>query len=284
MNLNNQKILLIIIAITIITIPLVYFTGGGFRIAFSLIVLLFCPGYSLLAALLPGCSEIKLLERIALSLGVSIAVVSVIGLILHYTPFGLGLNSVHITTTVFILIAAIIGWYRAGRIKQEKEHAESAGLFYHWQRLKRLPRTDRVLTVTLMAIIVVCIGIFCYVVFTPTQGEHYTEFYILDAQGTTVDYPDEVIIGESLQFTVGVVSHEENPTVYRIEVIMNGIEVNSVVTGIIGQNEQWHDVISFIPEQAGSDQKVELWLYKQGETQPYNEDSLHFYINVSGAG
>ena len=249
-----------------------------------MIVLLYCPGHSLLAALFPGRREIKLPERTALSLGISVALISIIGLILHYTPFGLGLNSVYITTTIFILIMASIGWYRAGRVKQEKEPVASVTLLDRWQRLKKRSRIDIVLTTTLTAVVMICIGMFCFVAFTPTAGEHYTEFYILDAQGMTTDYPEELTIGETVQFTVGVVSHEENPMVYRIEVIMNGIEVNSIETGVMKQDEQWQDIISFIPEQAGNNQKVELWLYKQGEAQPYNEEALHYYVNINGAG
>ena len=50
---SKRKILLIIALVTIIAVPLVLLTSGGFRIAFSLVVLLFCPGYVLLDALFP---------------------------------------------------------------------------------------------------------------------------------------------------------------------------------------------------------------------------------------
>ena len=58
------------------------------RIIPGLLLVLFLPGYSLIAALFPGRGDPDGIERIALSFGVSIAVVPLIGLALNYTPFG----------------------------------------------------------------------------------------------------------------------------------------------------------------------------------------------------
>jgi len=280
-KLDNRKILLTVAGITILSLPIVLLTSGFFRIGFSLAVLLFCPGYALLVALFPKRRELKLIERVAFSLGISIAVVSVIGLSLYYTPLGLGLNSTFITTTVITVIAAAIGWYRTGRVSPFEDNPNRLNNVR--QQLNRLPQIDKTLTVTLAAVIIICAGIFCFVAFIPNEGEQYTEFFILDEQGTTINYPDTFVLGETGRFTLGVISHEENPTAYHIEVTINGSMLISLDTGTLAPEEKWQDTVSFTATQTGTNQKVELWLYKQGESQPYNTDSLHFYIDVSEA-
>lgn len=54
------------------------------RVLLALPLVLFIPGYSLIAALFPTDEDLDLIERIALSFGLSIAVVPLIGLGLNY--------------------------------------------------------------------------------------------------------------------------------------------------------------------------------------------------------
>src|SRR5207245_4585088 len=52
----------------------------------AIVLVLFAPGYVLVAALFPRDVEIDWIERIALSFGLSIAVVPLLGLFLNFTP------------------------------------------------------------------------------------------------------------------------------------------------------------------------------------------------------
>lgn len=65
----------------------------------SIYVLCF-PGYTVVRAILPR-GELKNIERIALSLGMSLASVSFIGLLLAYTPGGI--STVSVTLSIFAL-------------------------------------------------------------------------------------------------------------------------------------------------------------------------------------
>lgn len=60
------------------------------RVPIGLLMVLFVPGYVLIAALFPKREDLDGIERIALSFGLSIAVVPLIGLGLNYTPWGSG--------------------------------------------------------------------------------------------------------------------------------------------------------------------------------------------------
>ena len=58
------------------------------------------------------------LERIALSFAMSIAVVPLLGLILNYTPWGIRLEPILYSVASFILITSIIAWLRQKRLPQ----------------------------------------------------------------------------------------------------------------------------------------------------------------------
>jgi uncharacterized membrane protein len=64
----------------------------------------FVPGYCFIAALFPKDSDLDLTERIALSLGISIAIVPLIGLGLNFTPFGIRLGPILISLTILSLV------------------------------------------------------------------------------------------------------------------------------------------------------------------------------------
>jgi hypothetical protein len=85
--------------------PIVYL-----RYVLGIILVLWLPGYSLIKALFPE-KEIDNIERTALSIGMSLALVPITGLILHYTPWGIETTPVTLsllTLTAIFATAAII--------------------------------------------------------------------------------------------------------------------------------------------------------------------------------
>jgi hypothetical protein len=76
------------------------------RYAFGGLLVLFLPGYSLIELLYPKKNELDGLTRFALSIGLSLALVIIVGLILNYTPFGIRLLpiAVSLSFTVVILL------------------------------------------------------------------------------------------------------------------------------------------------------------------------------------
>jgi len=78
------------------------------RYVLGTIFVLFLPGYSLIKALFPE-KELDNVERTALSLGMSIALVPITGLILNYTPWGIRTTPVTLSllalTTIFATAA-----------------------------------------------------------------------------------------------------------------------------------------------------------------------------------
>ena len=89
------------------------------RIIFGLPLVLFLPGYSLIAALFPRKDDLDGIERIALSFGLSIAITPLLGLALNYTPFGIRLSPVLIVLSVFTIALAIGAYIRRAMIPEE---------------------------------------------------------------------------------------------------------------------------------------------------------------------
>jgi len=118
------------------------------RVALGLPFVLFFPGYTLIAALFPGREDLDGIERVALSFGLSIAVVPLIGLILNYTPWGIRLYPILISLMFFILAMSLLGWYRRKKLPEEKRLALVLNITPpDWKGMSRL---DRVLSILLV--------------------------------------------------------------------------------------------------------------------------------------
>ncbi len=76
------------------------------------IFVLYLPGYVVVEALFPEKKELSGIERLALSLGLSLAIVPLLGLVLNYTPWGIRLNPITITLSLAILALGLLATYR----------------------------------------------------------------------------------------------------------------------------------------------------------------------------
>ena len=109
------KDLAILILLTLLCMPFVLMpplNETPIRILLGLPLVLFLPGYSLIAALFPRKADLDGLERTALSFGLSIAVVPLLGLALNYTPFGIRLSPVLVVLSVFTIVLAAVAYVR----------------------------------------------------------------------------------------------------------------------------------------------------------------------------
>ena len=82
------------------------------RIVAGLVFVLYVPGYVLIEALYPKAAELERLERFGLDIGLSLALVPLVGLVLNYTPWGIRLESVFAS---LILLSSVLGFYAVYR-------------------------------------------------------------------------------------------------------------------------------------------------------------------------
>jgi hypothetical protein len=81
------------------------------RYALGGVFILFLPGAMLMAALYPR-GDMDGLERLALSIGLSLAVVPLVGLVLNYTPWGIRLTPVMLSLAFFAEVMALAALVR----------------------------------------------------------------------------------------------------------------------------------------------------------------------------
>jgi uncharacterized membrane protein len=280
MQLKAKHVLYGINVLTVaLILVIVFFPTNVLRVILGLPLVLFFPGYTLIVSLFPRKASLDSIEKVALSFGLSIAVVPLIGLALNYTPWGIHLNSILISITLFIVIFSVLAWLRQSRLTEAERPSLSIPLRF-WSR-RSLP--DKILSVALVVAIFGAIGTAGYVIAVPKTGERYTEFYVLGSDGTAENYPRDLKLGDTGSVTLGIVNHEGVETSYRVEVKVDGELNNSVDPLVLAPEEKYENEVSFTPRKLGANQNVEFLLYRNGQTDVYLR--LHFWLNVvSGSG
>ncbi len=192
------------------------------RVVFALPVVLFIPGYCLIAALFPGNGDIDGIERVALSFGLSIAVVPLIGLALNYTPWGIRLDPIVVSLVIFTVVMALIAQYRRFLLPEEARFRVPFRSMADGVReeffTKQGTRLDRALSIILLVAIVAAVGTTIFVIAVPKEGEKFTEFYILGAEGKAADYPEDLFVGRPDQVIIGIGNHEYRNVTYVTEI------------------------------------------------------------------
>jgi len=96
------------------------------RNVFGVIFVLFLPGYAFTKALFPvnmpaktSTKDLETILQIALSIGMSIALVSIVGLLLYYSPWGLYLTPIVLSLFALTLAFATAAVVRKYDIKRE---------------------------------------------------------------------------------------------------------------------------------------------------------------------
>ncbi len=108
-----------LIALTLISIELSGYIPlfKYLRYVLGSLFVLFIPGYVTIEALYPRKNDLSSLERLALSIGLSLAIVPLIGLILNYTPWGIRLNPILVALTLYSIAIAIVAIIRKYRLE-----------------------------------------------------------------------------------------------------------------------------------------------------------------------
>jgi len=264
--------LLVIVLGAIIIFPL----SDVVRIILGTPFVFFFPGYALVAALFPKKEGVGGIERVALSFGLSIAVVPLIGLILNATPWGIGLESSLYSVASFIFITSVIAWFRWRRLPaSERFNIEFQMTMLGWGK----SAWDKALSVVLVLTILGALATVGYIIAIPKVGESFSELYILGLEGKAADYPSELIVGEEGRVIVGITNNEHKTVSYRVEVRIDGEKNNEIGPIMLEHGERWEGEASFVPQVPGENQKVEFLLYKNGEDEPYMEP-LRLWVDV----
>lgn len=281
----------LIAGFTIVTMASIYLpvvNETPLRSILGLIMALFIPGYSLIAALFPGKTDLGGIERAGLSVGLSIFVTPLIGLGLNFTQWGIRLGPLVVCLAVVSLgccAAANIRRHRvnpADRFCVDLTHIykKSTAVLFQGDQ----DRLDRVLSLFILLCIIASVATLAFVIMTPKTGEKFTQFYILGPDGKADNYPANLHLGDSKPVIVGITNNEYRDVTYDLVVALND---NSGVSQLyadrftLANNQTLEKPVTLAPDRAGTNLKIEFLLYTDGNmSAPYRE--LHLWTNVTG--
>ena len=286
------------------------------RIPIGLFFLLFVPGYALVAALFPEAEpsttsvggmptlSIDRFDRAGLSLGLSIAVVPILGLVLTLTPWGLTAVSFTVLLSACTVALAGVAAYRRLRLPETERFRVP---YREWVATARGgivesdSKVDVALIVLLVVSIVLAFGSVAYAVGTTSHGETYSELYILmeDDDGELVSdgYPTEFESGDSEEVVLGVANHERQAVNYTIVLVEQDVETTNNETIVHSQeeldwvstqlshNETWLHEHEIAPTMTGDEIRI-AWLLYLGDDVPEDlstdtaDHFVHFWIDV----
>jgi len=199
------------------------------RIIIGIPFLLFIPGYMLIFIFFPMKNDYKGingLERIGLSFGFSIAIVSLLGLLLNFTPWGIQLISVLLAVFFLIESLGLIAFYRWKTTSPEKRFSISVDT----SQFKSSSKIEKILTIFIFLSIVLALSSVVYIIVQPKVGEAFTDFYILPPNKNATNYPyryieknanlESIVIyaEQNTSFILGLINHEYKTIDYTIEV------------------------------------------------------------------
>ena len=310
----------VLVFLTIAAVVLPGIRTTPLRVLFGLPFVLFVPGYAFIAALFPeqghGPSDeetpdagsstrgIDGIERVALSFGLSIAIVPLIGLILNFTPWGIRLGPVLASVSAFTLVATVVAARRRWELPSEERFRVPYGRWIEHAKAEFLdPDTqrDQVLNVLLVLSILLAVSSVGYAVAVPKPGESFTELYLLteneDGELVADGYPSTVTAGEAQPLVVGIGNHEHEQVQYTLLVELHRVQTQNNSTTVLQReqltrfdptldaNETWHQPHTVRPTLTGERLRLTYLLYRGSPPQQPSVDSAyretHLWLNVT---
>jgi len=203
-----------------VTAVLVVLKNGTF---ISLFLILFVPGYVLMAALVPSNDGIGWTERVALSVVVSIMIVVLLAWALDFTPWGIGFLPIVVIVSLFTVGVTVVAVGRRTGLPPDKRLAATLTLVMPaWWDQSPL---NKGLILALVTSIMFATATLAYVAFDPLPGERFTEFYILGSANNASGYVTSLNVSQLGSVILGIANHESAGVNYTVRVDFVGLRI-----------------------------------------------------------
>lgn len=233
------------------------------------------------------------LERAALSLGLSVAITPLIGLVLSFTydwdPQNLGLRLVPIFASQFLFIMILGGAavWRRSRIPLDKRF----GITIDVSMQEDHTTGDKVLTAGIVIMMILSVSLLIYIIAVPRDGESFTEFYVLGISGIADDYPRYMHASTEKGIIIGITNHEhkarnytlvgmigdgaDNDTIGSFDHISLTADTNPSMAVLLGDGDTIEMFVNFTINEIGH-HKLRFYLFLDGE----EYRSIHIWVKV----
>jgi uncharacterized membrane protein len=289
------------------------------RAAVGMIVVLFVPGYLLLAVLYPSrqpavasddpirsakTTTARLAhgrppswgERFVLSFGLIIAIVPLLGLLVTPVTGSLSPQSVFYALNVFVLVGVCVAFVRRRLLPADERLQlpsrpilDSLGTLFDRTGSRLLP----VLLILTVAVALVTIG---FVVLSPSNGEAYTSASLLteNAEGELVasGYPSTLQAGSDEKMTLRVVNHEGVETTYTAVAVLQRVDTSGESLSItekerllttqetVAHGQTWTEPHTITPTMTGENLRVQYHVYRGEPPETLDRESSYRTLSL----
>lgn len=266
------------------------------RTVLSLPLFVFLPGYALLLTLYPYNASVDnlpipdgvpkwqrqrvgIVERAALSFGISLGIVAGVGLLLSSGGIGIEASNILESLAGITFVFLFIGEVRRQRLHESEQfHVPIRNWFEYISRsVTRTSNVDSAINVSLAIVMVLATVSVGYAIFAPSTGESYSNMTLLtqSSSGEFVasEYPSTLSTNEESELFVRVTNYEGEETSYTVVAALQRVDQSGdrevVETQVLGQRtetvadgETWQMEHAFRPELTGENLRLTYFLYK----------------------
>ncbi len=159
--------------------------------------------------------------------------------------------------------------------------------------------TITIVGIVITAVIILSIGTYLYlsqpddnIIDVDNNGKnqdnqtYFTEFYVLDENGTTQNYPSEVKVNETCKIIIGIESHEKNITEYTVKILLtkNNVTFTNLTLGVFNRilvaNETNETLYAYQIQEVG-EYKVAFQLIYNDHKNIEVIENLHIWVRVT---
>lgn len=238
------------------------------------------PGPILVSAIYPGRDDLRGLERAVYSFGIGALLIFLAIVGLYFTPWGANLSTISMALSAFTLLVSPMAYLRRITLPRRRRFALGLGSDAgRWRTSHRSVLSDRIMALVVLVLLAASIFALAYIDGVPDQGKRLTEFYVLGPDGKASDIPASAVAGKPSTVIVGVANHEFKAVNYTLRLLFNSSILFQKVM-LLGHNQTWEHMVSFVLKDSGEKQRLEFMLYKESDlASPYK--SQYVWINVS---
>jgi uncharacterized membrane protein len=283
-------------------------------------LLLFVPGYALVAAIYPRCTDcdrsdilvreeitdtdtgLHVIERMFLSVGMSVAVLPILGVVTWAIVGGISTEIVLFGVSTFTLGAIAVATFRRTNLNADKQfRIEPSRGFHRFRNWLVGPSTrETAVNVLLVGTIILAVTTLVFAFLVPVTGESYTSAMLVteqDGEFVANNYPTDFTTGESETLTLALSNYEGETTSYTIvttveRVDRSGGDITIVErseldrsTMRLASGETVREKYALAPEPTGENLRLSYYVYKGQAPATPDDDSayrnLHLWITVS---
>lgn len=243
------------------------------RILLGIPFLLVFPGYSLIGLMFPTKEIFNIIQRIIISICVSIVISPSISYVLIYSGINNNYSSIMSAVVLFNVSLSLLALWRRRMVKTPFTPPEVIEMTRGLRnRFVQSNRIDRSISLFMVFSFVILIVVLMIVTFMPGPKSSFTDYYILDSQGKVDNYPHNLNSNVTGSIILGIADHENRNVKYYTEIwLINGTfsDDNIVINKMI-----YFDELNVTLNHIDTDSR--------GNITPQYESQYNFTVNLTG--